>query len=88
VIAKKLVKSALGREPILQLAHLLPSVMERMPATDALLRRVYRKVLGLHINRGIRTALRNGVGEGRPITTRPIPRQAPGLVEGVADSGA
>ena len=64
-VAKKLIKAALSRELPLRLLHRLIGVTERMPLTDETLWRLYRAVVGVHVFRGIRVALRSHRGPGR-----------------------
>jgi glycosyltransferase involved in cell wall biosynthesis len=58
VALKKLMKVTLSRRAVLGALHGLAEGLQRLRVDERLLRRVYRGVLGLHINRGVRTALR------------------------------
>jgi GT2 family glycosyltransferase len=65
VAATKLAKAILSRRPVLVGLHRMVGILERRPVSEPLLGRAYRVVVGLHIFRGIRTAL-------QPILRRPI----------------
>jgi hypothetical protein len=56
LIAKKLIKSALARRPMLAALHQLTHSCEAVGAPERLLRRLYTTLLGLHIYRGFRRA--------------------------------
>ncbi len=58
VAAKKAVKFALGGRVQLTALHGLTGLVERSSVPERRLHRVYRTVLGIHINRGVRAALR------------------------------
>jgi GT2 family glycosyltransferase len=58
VIAKKLIKSALARPPMLASLHWLTQVCEAAGAPEQLLRRLYATLLGLHLFRGFRRSWR------------------------------
>ena len=57
--AKKLAKSALSHPLALRVLHQVVDNLERAGASEAILRRAYRAVIGLHIFRGYREALKH-----------------------------
>jgi GT2 family glycosyltransferase len=57
LIARKLAKSTLSTEPALEALHRTAAGLERAGASDRVLHRLYRTILGLHLFRGYRTAL-------------------------------
>ena len=54
LVLKKLVKAALASRPLLELLHATARVGEAARAPEALLRRLYAGLLGLHLFRGFR----------------------------------
>jgi len=58
MVAKKVAKALLGRWPILPGLHALARACERSRVSDAILRRYYDALVGVHIHRGVRAALR------------------------------
>jgi len=57
LIAKKIAKGILSRKVPLAGLHRLTELVERLPIGEPFLRRFYRATIGLHIFRGVRTAL-------------------------------
>jgi GT2 family glycosyltransferase len=59
LIAAKLLKSAASRPVPLRAIHAMASWLERLNVPDRTLWPCYRRILALHVFRGVRTALRN-----------------------------
>ena len=63
LVGKKVLKLLAGGRAQLAMLHALTSLLERARWPEPALRRVYRAVLGIHINRGIRLAMRQAAPE-------------------------